>query len=115
MSREHSLCYDFFSHNSHSTWCIGQIPLNLHEADPDFFATNCHKWLFTVRGSAILYVPKRNQHLVHPASISAAYKDHSDLNDKSNTFQAEFNWHGTQDFSPYLTVFSGKSTDNTHS
>ncbi|KAI8577368.1 hypothetical protein K450DRAFT_252154 [Umbelopsis ramanniana AG] len=85
---------------------IGQIALNLREADPDFFVTNCHKWLFTVRGSAILYVPKRNQHLVHPATISAAYKDHSDVNDTSNTFQAEFSWHGTQDFSPYLTVFA---------
>ncbi|CAM0135807.1 hypothetical protein VKS41_001757 [Umbelopsis sp. WA50703] len=85
---------------------IGQIPLNLHEADPDFFVTNCHKWLFTVRGSAIIYVPKRNQYMVHPATISSSYRNHTDAKDTSSTYQAEFNWHGTQDHSGYLSVFS---------
>ncbi|KAG2209157.1 pyridoxal phosphate-dependent transferase [Mucor mucedo] len=83
---------------------LGQIPLNLHETDPDFFITNCHKWLFAPRGCAILYVPFRNQRLIHPAIINSAYADHSDVSDKTSTFQDEFVWPGTSDFTNFMCV-----------
>lgn len=31
----------------------------LNEAKPDFWVSNCHKWLYAKRSCAILYVPER--------------------------------------------------------
>ncbi|KAG6335668.1 hypothetical protein ID866_3426 [Astraeus odoratus] len=44
---------------------IGQeLDIDLSEARPDFWVSNCHKWLYAKRGCAVLYVPKRNQHII---------------------------------------------------
>src|SRR6266542_4271063 len=67
---------------------IGQIPLNIKELEPDFFVTNCHKWLYTARSSAILYVPYEHQGKIHPPVTSPF----------TNGFIPKFSWIGTQDF-----------------
>ena len=37
---------------------LGQEPdIDLSEARPDFWVSNCHKWLYAKRGCAVLYVP----------------------------------------------------------
>jgi selenocysteine lyase/cysteine desulfurase len=76
---------------------IGQIPVNITALDPDYYITNCHKWLYSARGAAVLYVNKKYQSTTFPANINAAYRQPSG-------FQEEFFWTGTMDYSPYLTV-----------
>ncbi|KAG0297405.1 hypothetical protein BGZ96_006585 [Linnemannia gamsii] len=76
---------------------IGQVPVDLGYLRPDFFITNCHKWLFSARGSALLYVAKRHQHLIHPTAISGLYK---------SGFENEFAYAGTQDYSSILSILS---------
>jgi hypothetical protein len=91
---------------------IGQIPLNLSALDADFFVSNCHKWLYTPRGCAVLHVPKRNQELIRttfPTSHGFVPRDgdlYSPLpavNDKT-PFVKLFQWVATNDNSPYYCV-----------
>lgn len=42
---------------------IGHMRMELDKLQPDFYVTDCHKWLNVPRGCAVLYVPARHQHL----------------------------------------------------
>lgn len=66
---------------------IGQIPINLTELQPDYYVTNCYKWLYTAKGSAMLYVDKKHQPTLHPAHINYAYTVPAN-------YQNEFYWTG---------------------
>ncbi|EPS33714.1 hypothetical protein PDE_08676 [Penicillium oxalicum 114-2] len=97
---------------------IGHIPLNMSELQPDFFVSNCHKWLYTPRSSAVLYVPKRNQHLIRttmptswgfiPAVDSSESAESVSLNiDSTPTktlFEKLFEYVATSDDSAYLCL-----------
>jgi selenocysteine lyase/cysteine desulfurase len=95
---------------------VGGIPTDLTKLDPDFYVSNCHKWLLVPRGCAVFYVPERNQHLMRstlptshgfvPAPTddgSAAIR--SPLPPSSKTeFVNSFEFVGTVDNSPVLCV-----------
>ncbi|KAG7447413.1 PLP-dependent transferase [Guyanagaster necrorhizus] len=80
-----------------------QSGIKLDEVKPDFWISNCHKWLFAKRGVAVLYVPKRNQHIVKSSfPTSATYispEDRTGLN-----FVEQFEWNGTIDLVPYFSI-----------
>ncbi|CAL8111416.1 unnamed protein product [Orchesella dallaii] len=76
---------------------IGQVPINITALQPDYYVTNCHKWLYAARGCALLYVDKKYQGEVHPAQINSGYSQPAN-------FQNEFFWTGTMDYSSYMTV-----------
>lgn len=90
---------------------IGMVPLDLPAADPDFFVSNCHKWLLVPRGCAVLYVPRRNQHLL-PSTLATSHgyqprqaSRGSPLPPSSKSaFVSNFEFVGTKDNSPYLCV-----------
>ncbi|KAG6865150.1 hypothetical protein C0991_004833 [Blastosporella zonata] len=85
---------------------IGQeTDINLSESLPDFWISNCHKWLSTKRSAAVLYVPRRNQHIIKSSiPTSQSYVSAADKSDTN--FITQFEWNGTIDYAPYLSVAS---------
>ncbi|PVF97291.1 PLP-dependent transferase [Serendipita vermifera] len=80
---------------------MGQIPLDVQRAEPDFLVSNCHKWLYSKRPSAILYVPKRNHDKIRwTFPISWSYKSPPETVPLGELFE----WTGTIDYTPYLSV-----------
>src|SRR5438128_3036260 len=71
----------------------GQIALNIPALGADWYAGNCHKWLFAPRGCAFLWSRDARKAMIHPLAISHAY---------GRGFADEFDWTGTRDFSPWL-------------
>ncbi|KAI6025860.1 pyridoxal phosphate-dependent transferase [Pisolithus orientalis] len=85
---------------------IGQeLDLNLSEAKPDFWVSNCHKWLYAKRGCAVLYVPKRNQHIIKsPIPTPVEYHSPQDEGYKGpQEFVKLFEWTGTIDHVPHIS------------
>ncbi|KAK5193197.1 hypothetical protein LTR99_006747 [Exophiala xenobiotica] len=97
---------------------IGCIPINLSQLRPDFFVSNCHKWLFVPRSSAVLYVPFRHQHLIRssiptshsfvPRSTGFAGQRHIVnpmlLESGKSYFVSLFQYTGTVDSTPGLCI-----------
>ena len=95
---------------------LGHIPLDIPSIGADFYVGNGHKWLVTaklcmrlvfdhvvsrrlysLKGSAILWVAKKSQSLVSPTVISLEGRGPS-------RFVMAFSWEGTADKSSYLSV-----------
>merc|ERR1711997_1026906 len=49
---------------------MGQINVNITDINPDIYLSNGHKWLYSPRGSSILYVNKALQSIIYPTVIS---------------------------------------------
>jgi len=78
---------------------LGSIPLNLTKLNADFYIANGHKWLYTPKGSAFLWVRKDRQSEIFPTVIS-------DEGQGATQFQMEFSWVGTMDFSAWVSFSS---------
>ncbi|XP_076445354.1 uncharacterized protein LOC143283115 isoform X2 [Babylonia areolata] len=74
---------------------LGQIPLNLHSLDADYYISNAHKWFCSPKGAAFLYVRKELKSSIHPLLVSHGY---------GFGFSSEFLWTGLHDYSPILAV-----------
>lgn len=73
----------------------GQLELDIAALGVDWYAGNCHKWLFAPKGCGFLWAPAGAQQGLHPPVISHGY---------GKGFTAEFDWTGTRDFSNWLAV-----------
>jgi isopenicillin-N epimerase len=76
----------------------GQVALDLPSLGVDWYAGNCHKWLYAPKGSGFLWARRGAQRGLHPPVISHGY---------GKGYTAEFDWTGTRDFSNWLSVPDG--------
>jgi len=77
----------------------GMLDLNIEEIGASYYTGNCHKWICSPRGSALLHVRKDKQEKISPLQIS----HHHDLyTGTEKNWSAQFIWPGTGDYSAYL-------------
>ena len=79
----------------------GMLSLNLAELDADYYTGNHHKWLCAPKASGFLYVRRDLQPEVRPTVISHAANR---VPPNQSRFQAEFDWNGTFDPTPLLSL-----------
>jgi isopenicillin-N epimerase len=76
----------------------GQLELDVPSLGVDWYAGNCHKWLFAPKGCGFLWARAGAQAGLHPLQISHGY---------GKGLAAEFDWPGTRDFSGWLSIPDG--------
>lgn len=73
----------------------GMLPLDIARLGAAWYAGNCHKWLGAPRGCGFLWTHPERQNRVRPLAISHFV---------GAGYTAAFDWPGTRDFSPWLSV-----------
>ncbi len=79
----------------------GMVGVDLQTIDADYYTANHHKWLCGPKTSGLLWVRPQWQSEVRPTAISHGANR---VNYGKSRFQAEFNWIGTFDPSPILSM-----------
>ncbi|GFN81492.1 cysteine desulfurase [Plakobranchus ocellatus] len=78
--------------------CLGQLPLDLENLGADVYTANAHKWLYTPRGCAILYLSKESQAWAQPPNTSWQI---------GRSLDKQFFDQGTQDHIPMICCKHG--------
>lgn len=79
----------------------GMLPIDLATMEPDYYTANHHKWLCAPKASGFLFVTPELQHQVRPNVISHGANR---TRPERSRFLTEFDWTGTHDPTPLLTV-----------
>jgi isopenicillin-N epimerase len=80
----------------------GQLPLDLHAIDADFYVGNLHKWALAPKGAAFLYARPDRQPLLEPLVVSWGWSEEWSLTGTSCVDLLQ--WWGTVDPAASLSV-----------
>lgn len=74
---------------------IGNLELDMHEIDADYYTSNLHKWMFAPATAAFFYCKPQHLSRLHHPIISHLY---------NTGIAAECSWVGTRDYSALVAV-----------
>ncbi|MCA8960212.1 MAG: aminotransferase class V-fold PLP-dependent enzyme [Planctomycetes bacterium] len=80
---------------------LAMLDVDLESLRPTYFTANCHKWLCSPKGAAILVVDPRMREQVHPLVMS--YGGDIPIPGRS-VYHREFDWPGTHDPSAFIAA-----------
>jgi isopenicillin-N epimerase len=73
----------------------GMLPLDIESTGATYYVSNFHKWICAPMGAGMLWVTPDKRESIRPAVIS---------NFNADGFVPAFEWQGTRDITPWLTV-----------
>jgi isopenicillin-N epimerase len=76
------------------------VPIDLNAIDCDYYTASCHKWFSAPFGSGFLYVRSRHKQGLKPNILSWGRS----LAGAAPNWKDEFDWPGTFDPTPSLTI-----------
>jgi isopenicillin-N epimerase len=79
----------------------GMVPLDVDGLGASFWTGNGHKWLCAPKGASILWVHADRRDEIHPLVVSHGANDPGT---RRTRYRAEFDWPGTVDPTPYLSI-----------
>jgi len=82
----------------------GMVPVDLDRLGAAWYAANLHKWVCAPKGAAFLHARRDRQPGVRPTTISHGANAPLGGSAAATRYRAEFDWQGTLDPTPWLTV-----------